>query len=134
MPKGQTPRQRKFRKETKPLRQATRMINDSLEKIKKTPGMVGMAGIAGKLMSQGMDASKVRNAFKKARLLKPSGRISELDIKRVMEKGPRKFPNPRQESTRDMEKKPRKFPNTRQESTRMDKGPRKMTPLKRKTK
>ena len=36
MPKGQTPRQRKFRKETKPLRQATRMINDSLEKIKKT--------------------------------------------------------------------------------------------------
>ncbi len=48
-----------------------------------------------------------------------------------MEKGPRKFPNPRQESTRGMEK-PRKFANPRQESTRMDKGPRKMNPLKRK--
>jgi hypothetical protein len=54
------------------------------------------------------------------------------NIKRVMEKGPRKFPNPRQESTRFMEKGPRKFPNPRQESTRMDKGPRKMNPLKRK--
>jgi hypothetical protein len=51
-----------------------------------------------------------------------------------MEIGPRKFPNPRQESTRGMEKGPRKFANPRQKSTRMDKGPRKMNPLKRKTK
>ncbi len=58
--------------------------------------------------------------------------LSADDIKRVMEKGPRKFPNPRQESTRGMEKRARKFPNPRQESTRMDKGPRKMNPLKRK--
>tara|TARA_R100001463_G_scaffold26500_4_gene61973 strand:- start:53 stop:295 length:243 start_codon:yes stop_codon:yes gene_type:complete len=70
MPKGQTPRQRKFRKETKPLRQATRLINDSLEKIKKTPGMVGMAGIN-------------KAVFNKAKKLKPSGRLNASDIKRA---------------------------------------------------
>ena len=50
------------------------------------------------------------------------------EVGRLIEKGPRKVPNPRGEGTR-METGPRKMPNPRNRGTRMDKGPRKMTPL-----
>ena len=50
------------------------------------------------------------------------------EVGRLIEKGPRKVPNPRGEGTR-METGPRKMPNPRGRGTRMDKGPRKMTPL-----
>ena len=50
------------------------------------------------------------------------------EVGRLIEKGPRKVPNPRGEGTR-METGPRKMPNPRGRGTRMDKGPRKVTPL-----
>ena len=56
--------------------------------------------------------------------------IAGAGIRGLMEKGPRKVPNPRGEGTR-METGPRKMPNPRGRGTRMDKGPRKMTPLLR---
>jgi hypothetical protein len=77
MPKGQTPKQRRFRKETKPLRKAVKTLS-------------GM----GSLMSQGMSATAAKNLMKKAKELKPSGRISKSDLDRVkdiMQKKPPKF-------------------------------------------
>ena len=73
-------------------------ISDALKRQVKTLGPVAGAGIAG------------------------------AGIRRLMEKGPRKVPNPRGEGTR-METGPRKMPDPRGRGTRMDKGPRKMTPL-----
>ena len=58
------------------------------------------------------------------------GPVAGAGIRGLMEKGPRKVPNPRGEGTR-METGPRKMPNPRGKGTRMDKGPRKMTPLLR---
>jgi hypothetical protein len=59
---------------------------------------------------------------------KTLGPIAGAGIRGLMEKGPRKVPNPRGEGTR-METGPRKMPSPRGRGTRMDKGPRKMTPL-----
>ena len=61
---------------------------------------------------------------------KTLGPIAGAGIRGIMEKGPRKVPNPRGEGTR-METGPRKMPNPRGRGTRMDKGPKKMTPLLR---
>ncbi len=39
MPKGLTPKKRQLRKQTKPLRQATRLVKEML---KSNPGLLGM--------------------------------------------------------------------------------------------
>ena len=75
---------------------------------------------------------KIKKILKKLKpgMAKKLGPIAGAGIRGLMEKGPRKVPNPRGEGTR-METGPRKMPNPRGRGTRMDKGPRKMTPLLR---
>ena len=75
MPRGQTPKQRKFRKETKPLRKA----------IKSLSGVLGTAASARGVMSE-----KMKDLLKEAKKRKPSGRINTDDLKRIMEKTPMK--------------------------------------------
>jgi|TARA_E500000318_G_C3423225_1_gene158139 hypothetical protein len=73
---------------------------------------------------------KIKKIFKKLKpgIGKKLGPIVGVGIRGLMDKGPRKVPNPRGEGTR-METGPRKMPNPRGEGTRLDKGPKKVTPL-----
>jgi uncharacterized protein YoaH (UPF0181 family) len=103
----------------------------------------GVAGM-GKLMSQGMSATAARNLMNKIRENKPTGRISQLDIKEALDKYkmkmPRKIPNPKD----PMQARPlpitpqdrkrineRKVPNPRAKSTLLDEGPKMVKPLRR---
>ena len=74
MQRGQTPKQRRFRKETKPFSKAVKTLS----------WVLGTAA-----SKRGLRSEKMKDLLKEAKMKKPSGRISKDDLKRVMQKGPR---------------------------------------------
>jgi uncharacterized protein YoaH (UPF0181 family) len=98
----------------------------------------GVAGM-GKLMSQGMSATAARNLMNKIRENKPTGRISQLDIKEALDKYKIKEPKRAPMQARPLPITPqdrkrineRKVPNPRAKSTLLDEGPKMVKPLRR---
>ena len=102
MPRGQTPKQRRFRRETKPLRKTTKSIKDILNKFKQEPGMVGMPTGDNDRINDVRDkiadtmesflsplagvGSMAGSALKRAKRIKPAGRLSTDDLERDSKK------------------------------------------------
>ena len=92
MPKGQTPKQRRFRKETKPIRQTIRQLkqevglrgdNDRLNDVRdKIEG--AMKRFLGPVPGVGMSL-RARNVMEKIKKIKPAGKPSKTDEKRAAE-------------------------------------------------
>ena len=92
MPRGQTPKQRRFRKETKPIRQTISQLqqevglrgdndrlNDLRDQIQASMEKF-LAPVPGVGMSLGAG-----NVMKKIKKIKPAGRASKTDEKRAAE-------------------------------------------------
>ena len=118
MPKGMTPRSRRVKMATKPIRKAFKKI---------TEGMM----IPPKTLQTG------------PRRIKTDGRTKE-DMEKYMKKNPREFLPRRTKDKGPMRARPlpmtpelikkakdRMVPNPRGRSTRLDKGPKKATPFRR---
>ena len=116
-----TPRDRRVKKATKPIRKAFKKLTE------------GMMSIPPKALQTG------------PRRIKTSGRITKEDIEKYMKKNPREFRTGIPRRTKSpMQARPlpitpqdrkkineRKVPNPRAKSTRMDKGPKMVKPLRR---